>query len=344
MKDIAAAAGVSRSTVSRILNDAALAVPVSAETRARVLAAARDLGYRPNPLARALHGAPTMLLGAIVRDITDPFFAGAIELVSVAAREQGYNVVLGHAHGEAEEAHELAALLEARHCDAILMLGDMSDQPRLLEELRDTHVPVVALWQGSELHSIPAVNVDNRAGISAAMAHLVELGHRRIAFIGGRLLGDIRERQQAYMDMMASVAAAVPDGYIQLVGNTPAEGEAALEVLMGLAQPPTAIVAATDVLAIGVLRGAYVSRIEVPDQLSVVGFDDIPWAATCVPALTTVRMPTAAMASAAIRLAIRLADHPPVEPPATGNVQLFRPELVTRESTAPPPRPVAGEG
>jgi len=171
MKDVAAATGVSRSTVSRILNDAPLTVPVSAATRTRVLAAARELEYRPNPLARALRGAPTMLLGAIVRDITDPFFAGAIETVSVAARARGYNVVLGHAHGEATKAHELAALLEAGHCDAILMMGDMSDQPRLLEDLRDTHIPVVALWQGSELRSIPAVNVDNQAGVTATMAH-----------------------------------------------------------------------------------------------------------------------------------------------------------------------------
>lgn len=150
MKDIARATGVSRSTVSRILNNAPLTVPIAQETRERVLAAARNLGYRPNPLARALRGAPTMLLGAIVRDITDPFFAGAIEAVSSAARARGYNIVLGHAHARATEALELAAVLEARHCDGILLLGDMGDQPRLLADLRDTHVPVVALWQGSE--------------------------------------------------------------------------------------------------------------------------------------------------------------------------------------------------
>ena len=104
---------VSRSTVSRILSDAPLAVPIAAETRERVLTAARELGFRPNPLARALRGAPTMLLGAIVRDITDPFFTGAIEAVSVEARALGYNIVLGHAHAEATEAYALATTLEA---------------------------------------------------------------------------------------------------------------------------------------------------------------------------------------------------------------------------------------
>ncbi len=334
MKDVALATGVSRSTVSRILNDAPLTVPIAPETRERVLAAAERLGYSPNPLARALRGAPTMLLGAIIRDITDPFFAAAIEAVSVAARTLGYNIVLGLAHSRATEAHALAAILEARQCDAILLLGDMSDQPRLIADLRDTHVPVVALWQGSELRSIPAVNVDNRAGISTAIAHLETLGHRRIAFVGGRLLGDIRERRAAYLEAMGRLAGALPEGYVQQVGNTAAEGEAALRTLMSLPSPPTAIVAATDVLAIGVLRGALVAGIRVPQELSVVGFDDIPWAAVTVPALTTIRMPTAEMAAAAIEVAIGSAGRPVGEPLPASMVRIFRPRLVVRGSTA----------
>lgn len=352
MKDIATATGVSRSTVSRILNDAPLTVPIAAETRERVLAAARDLDYRPNPLARALRGAPMMLLGAIVRDITDPFFAGAIEAVSVEARKLGYNIVLGHAHAQATEAFALATMLEARQCDAILLLGDMGDQPRLLDDLRDTHVPVVALWQGSELDLIPAVNVDNRSGIATAIGHLRALGHRRIAFIGGRLLGDIRERQAAYTEAMTDLLGGLPAGYVQHVANTPADGEAALRALMRQSPQPTAVVASTDVLAIGVLRGALVMGIRVPEKLSVVGFDDIPMAAFTVPALTTVRMPTAEMAAAAITLAVgdgaddawrlgaadgaheRAGESGEVVRRGPALVRLFRPELVVRQSTA----------
>src|SRR6476660_7486614 len=116
MRDIAVAAGVSQSTVSRVLNDVPTRVPIAPETRERVSATARRLGYRPNPLARGLRGAPTMLLGAVVRDITDPFFAGAIESLSVEAMARGYNVVLGHAHGSTDEALVLTAVLETRHC------------------------------------------------------------------------------------------------------------------------------------------------------------------------------------------------------------------------------------
>src|SRR6266545_4675168 len=148
MRDVATATGVSQSTVSRVLSGAPTVVPIAPDTRERVLAAARRLGYRPNPLARGLRGSSTMLLGVIVREITDPFFAGAIEAVTVEAGRRGYNVVLGHAHARADEAIALWGVLEARHCDAIVLLGDMRDQPRLIEDLADARAPVVALWQG----------------------------------------------------------------------------------------------------------------------------------------------------------------------------------------------------
>ena len=371
MKDIAIATGVSRSTVSRILSDAPLAVPVAQETRARVLAVARDLGYRPNPLARALRGAPTMLLGAIVREITDPFFAGAIEAVSTAARVRGYNIVLGLAHARAREAHELATVLEARQCDAILLLGDMGDQPQLLADLRDTHVPVIALWQGSGLDLIPGVQVDNDLGIRIAINHLVGLGHRRIAFIGGQPLGDIRERQAAYRDAMAGILGEVPPAYILQVANTPEAGEAALNTLLAVRPMPTAIVASTDVLAVGVLRGALLRGIRVPDELSVVGFDDIMMATVTVPGLTTIRMPIEAMAAEAVALAVGANEPGPPDPGVTAGsdgrssagdgrgtsdltdatttiqrggalTRTFAPSLVVRESTAAPPVDVSG--
>ncbi len=332
MRDIAAQAGVAQSTVSRVLNNAASPVSIAPETRERVLETATRLGYRPNPLARALRGARTMLLGAVVRDITDPFFALAIEALSVEALARGYNVVLGHAHGKADEAIVLTAVLETRHCDAIVLLGDMTDQPRFIQDLRDTRVPVVALWQGSRIQGIPAVNVDNAHGIRLAVDHLRERGHTRIAFIGGRPLGDIEERRTAYVELMAEGGLDVPDGYVQHSVNTPAGGKAALRALLELPQPPTALVAATDVIAVGVLNAAFDLGVRVPDQLSVVGFDDIPVAAYTVPELTTLRMPTAQMIAAAMVMAIDEAAKPADERgPA---LRVLRPDLVVRRSTA----------
>ena len=210
MRDIARAAGVSQSTVSRVLNDAPTQVQIAAETRERVMAAARELGYRPNPHARSLRGASTMLIGAVVRDFSDPFFAGVIEALAVEAMARGYNVVLGHAHGRVDEGIALTSVLETRHTDAIVMLGDMQDQPRLLDDLRNSAVPVVATWQGTSPLEFPTVDVDERAGIIAGLEHLIELGHERIAFVSGRLPGDNWQRQEAFTEFMTARFGRVP--------------------------------------------------------------------------------------------------------------------------------------
>ncbi|HXG39317.1 MAG TPA: LacI family DNA-binding transcriptional regulator [Candidatus Limnocylindrales bacterium] len=334
MGDLAREAGVSQSTVSRVLNGAPSSIQISQATRERVLDAARRLGYRPNPLARGLRGARTMLLGVIVREITDPFFTGAVEAISTEAAKHGYNVVLGHAHGRADEAIVLRSVLETRHVDAILLLGDMRDQPRLIEDLQGSREPVVALWQGRALHGLPMVNVDNAAGISQALDHLLALGHRRIAFVSGRPLGDIQERLAAYEARMRAEGLAVPDGYVQHVANEPAGGAEALDALLRLPVPPTAVVCSTDQLAIGVLHQADARGIRVPERLSVTGFDDLPVSAYTVPALTTVRMPLAEMAARAGEIAIERAVGG--RSPAGAPAEILQPVLVVRDSTAPP--------
>jgi len=335
MRDVARATGVSQSTVSRVLSGASTTVPIADGTRERVLAAAARLGYRPNPLARGLRGLGTMLLGVIVREITDPFFAGAIEAVSIEASRRGYNVVLGHAHGRADEAMALWAVLEARHCDAILILGDMSDQPRLLDDLGGAHVPVVALWQGSRADGVASVSVDNGAGVRAVLDHLVELGHRRIAFVSGPRHGDIMEREEAYRAYLAGIDEPLRAGYVLRAADGAQGGADALAAMLDLPEPPTAIVASTDVLAIGVLHGAHTRALQVPHDVSVTGFDDIPLAAFAMPPLTTVRMPVREMVRAAVEMVIdeagaRSRQSRPARP-------VLQPSLVVRDSTSRPP-------
>jgi DNA-binding LacI/PurR family transcriptional regulator len=334
MQDIARAAGVSQSTVSRVLNDTPTSVPIAAETRERVQEVAKRLGYRPNPLARGLRGARTMLLGVIVRDITDPFFAMAIESLSTEALTRGYNVVLGSAHSKADEAIALRAVLETRHCDAIVLLGDMRDEPKFLEDLRASQTPMVALWHGTELEGVPTVNIDNRSGVVAALDHLLGLGHTRIGFIGGRPLGDIRERRTAFLEHLASKGHPTTDQYVQNVSNDPGGGAAGLESLMALERPPTAVICSTDHLAVGVLHAAAGRGMSVPADLSVIGFDDIPMAAFLVPPLTTVHMPISEMTAVAAALAM---DEP--EPESEAQLQTFvaEPSLVVRGSTGKAP-------
>ena len=238
MRDVASEVGVSQSTVSRVLSGAPSRVPIAEETRRRVLEVAERLSYRPNPLARGLRGARTMLIGAIVRDITDPFFAGGIEALSSAALKLGYNLVLGHAHTRAEEAIALRAILETRHCDALVVLGDVSDQPSLINDLHEATVPVVALWQGSRLQGVHSVNVDNRVGTNAVLDHLQALGHRAIAYIGETRLRDLKEREDAFADYFGRAGVVIPKGYVQHAPNNHGGGGEAMSALTGAAQPP----------------------------------------------------------------------------------------------------------
>lgn len=340
MNDVAAAAGVAQSTVSRVLNDAPLSGRVSPATRERVLAIADELGYRPHPIARALRGAPTMLIGAIVRDITDWFFATTIEALSSQAREHGYSVVLAHARAVEEEALKLTAVLEARQCDAILLLGDFRGQRRLAQDLRNYRAPVVGLWQGSERRQpFPVVGVNNRSGVRASLGHLLDLGHRHVAYVGADRLGDMEERQAAFLATLADRDIAVPDGYVQLVANTIDGGHAAVAALLEQEPRPTAIVAASDVLALGLIRAAYDRRLVVPDDLSIVGFDDIPQVAASVPGLTTVRMPIQEMVAAGLQISVgdeRWSGE------GRAPRRVFEPSLIVRQSTAPPGPDAAG--
>lgn len=339
MQDIADASGVSQSTVSRVLTGAPNAIPINPATRERILELARQMHYRPNPLARGLRGAKTMLLGVIVREIMDPFFSVAIDAISNEANRHGYNVVLGNARGRTEQVIALRGVLETRHCDAILLVGDTSDQPLLLEDLRDTDVSVVGLWQGSApILGISTVGVDNKAGINSAMDHLLELGHRRIAFVGGafvggRLIGDTGERRTAFLERASGVGLANPDGYVRDASNTLGGGAGALRDLMELPEPPTAIVASTDILAIGAMHEASRRGLHIPGDISIVGFDDLPMSEYTTPSLTTIRQPTAKMAVAGVSAAIAGQDDEATR--AATTVQILKPRLIVRESTGP---------
>ncbi|MBM2622954.1 LacI family DNA-binding transcriptional regulator [Actinoplanes sp. LDG1-06] len=334
MKDIAAASGVAQSTVSRVLNNAPTRVPIAAGTRERVLQAARELGYRPNPLARGLRGASTNLIGAVVRDFSDVFYAGVIEALVVESMAHGYNVVLGHVHGRLDEGVPLTTVLETRHTDAIVLLGDMQGYPELMADLRRSLVPVVGLWQGTSPLEFPTVNPDDQAGVRAGLEHLAALGHRRIGFLSADLPNEYRIREDAYADFMRERFGGVPDGYLRRCPSTLDGGESALAALMRLPEPPTAVAASTDLVGVGALHAAHGLGIPVPGRLSVVGFDDILIASHTVPALTTLRMPVGEIVGHGVAEAVALTRDP--ERAREPGVTTYELPLIVRDSTAPP--------
>jgi DNA-binding LacI/PurR family transcriptional regulator len=335
MKQIAVAAGVSQSTISRVLNERSAAVPISEATKQRILAVAAELGYRPNPLARALRGGGTALLGLIVREIADPFLSKVVQEVVTASQRRGYNVVLGQASGGAGESLGPKTIVETRHCDALMLLGDVHAEEQLVRELEYARLPMVGLCRGPRGALLATVNVDNRLGTRQALDHLRGLGHRRIAFAQASWIGESRERGTEYLAYMRALDAPVPDGYLCDTPNDFQGGTRAIERLLELTPRPTALVCSTDVIALGALHGAAALGVAVPADLSLVGFDDIGPAEVTVPALTTVRQPVPAMVEHALELALG-----PTGDDTASPAELARPvppRLIVRRSCGPAP-------
>jgi DNA-binding LacI/PurR family transcriptional regulator len=329
MKQIGQLVGVSQSTVSRVLSGAPTNVPVASETRERILKVVADFGYTPNPVARALRNARTGLIGLIVRDINDPFFAVAIVTLTAHAQRHGYSVVLGHAASSAHAAASLSEALAMGHCEGAILLGDLRDQARF-----QTHsIPLVGLWQGARAPDMPVLNVDNALGIQLSVSHLVALGHRRIGFLQGGVTGDGVERRDAFLQAMAAADRVPAEGHVQVSVNDYAATMHAAQTLLRRQDRPSAIVASTDVAAIGALKAASLLGVRVPDELSVVGFDDIPLAEFTVPSLTTVRQPMDQLCELALSELLELVSGAGESPPRLTNVA---PTLVVRSSTAAP--------
>ncbi len=330
-QDVAKLAGVSQSTVSRVLCGVQTTF-VSEATRQRVIQAASDIGYTPNPMARALRGKHTGLLGLIVNEIADPFFASFISIVTACANSLGYHIVLGHAHSDPSEAIKIGDLFDTRHCDGIVLLGDFRGDEEVTQEIVKGHPAVVALCRGRSPNPVPTVICDSRTGMNLLLDHLYQLGHRRFAFIEDGWLGDTRYRRNCFLDFAQEHQLQFPPEHIQIDTDDPAGGyRAATRVLSGT-PCPTALVAADDVLAVGALKAAFDAGMRVPQDISITGFDNIELAAFTCPALTTVQQPIEKMAQRALELLIgQIKDQASTD---WKNPEEVLPELIIRQSTA----------
>jgi DNA-binding LacI/PurR family transcriptional regulator len=328
MKEVAHLAGVSQSTVSRILSGVDSRVPIAEETRSRVLRISHEVGYRPNLFARGLRGSGTNLLGVIVREVVDPFFALMVDAIMTEARRHGYNVVLGDAHSSADEAGELEEILaDIRHCDAIIVIGDVKGN--FQSAGRSGRIPLVALCQGARSTGVPTISSDQRLGVRMALEHLYDLGHRRIAFIDAGWIADVQERRAALVEFFHERDLPLVDGYHHFSTNDPRGGQLALEAISSLTPRPTAVFASTDHIAVGVLKAAWGAGIQVPGEMSVIGFDDIPYAEFTVPALTTVRQHSGELARLAVQQARLLLGGSLLD---KGQRLIVPPELIVRGS------------
>lgn len=333
IRDVAKAAGVSVATVSYVLNNGPRAVRET--TRAQVLEAVERLGYHPNALARGLAGHRVntigILFGRIEPEIvTNPYVTAVLQGVFAQSAELGYNVTLFTQRWESAGISSLS--LKDGRCDGLLLVAPTRDTD-VIPGVAALGMPAIAVSAAVEPgYGLPYVDVDNRRGAQLAVEHLLSLGHRRIAHLAGDYSQpSAEERQQGFSTAMMEAGLAVPLEFVIECGYGRGHGIAATRRLLSGPNPPTAIFAANDTLALDVLKVARELGIRVPDQLSLVGFDDIQSAALVTPPLTTVRQPMAEIGAWATRLLDQLIDGKPADQQA----HRATPEVVVRSSTAP---------
>jgi LacI family transcriptional regulator len=333
--DVASEAGVHPSTVSRVLNGHA-ASTIRPATRERVLAAADRLGYRPSALARSLRLQRTLTLGMLVPDITNPFFSSIIKGAENAALERGYNLILCSSEDDPEREATYLRVLRQRQVDGLLIASSqMADDT--IAELREEAFPFVLLNRATSWADDLAVVVDNRAAALGVVAHLAGLGHRRVGHLAGpqTTTTGVDRREGYRAGVLAYGLADEPALVVEADAFTEEAGYRALAFLVAGPGRPTAVFAANDLMAVGMLQRLRVVGAHVPGDLSIVGFNDIPLAGLLEPALTTVRVPQLEMGVTGASLLIDRLEGRPID-----DVRVTLPtELLIRASTAPPPAP-----
>ena len=294
IKDVARVAGVSVATVSRALNGAENVLP---HTRQRILEVARELRYAPSGAARSLITRRTDTIGALLPDLHGEFFSELIRGIDQAARSRGLHLLLSSSH---DDAHEAAAALRAMNgrVDGLIVMSPHADDDFLSQNLPRA-LPAVLLNSGVSEPTQRVFAVDNYGGARVMTEHLVGTGRRRIAFLGGPAANfEARERERGYR---AGLAPGVRPWLLE--GDfSEAGGQRAAAALLALpaAERPDAVFAANDIMAIGLLGALQAGGVRLPEDIALAGFDDIPVARYVSPALTTMRVPIAALGSEAL--------------------------------------------
>jgi DNA-binding LacI/PurR family transcriptional regulator len=338
---VAQAAGVSPSTVSNLLNGRTERMLPA--TRSRVEEAIQRLGYHPNRAARQLRTGRVQTIGLVVPSVGNPFWGALARQLEAAALAEGYHVLL--CNSERDPARE-RGYVEELLADGIRGVVLCSSLPSLehVTSLMDRGLKLVAFDRGAQAGdplSLVNISVDNAVGTQLATRHLLELGHRRLAFVSGSVRSVNRQdRLRGFLTALDEFGLSEEDAVVWS-GATDKEfgdvdsaelGRQAARDLVALTEPPTGIVAINDMCALGVCRGIRDAGLDVPRDVSVVGFDDILLAELYEPPLTTVRQPLDVMAAASFRELKRCIDNPSAAP---GQSLLVRPDLVTRSSTGP---------
>src|SRR5579863_2023400 len=329
IRTVAERANVSIATVSRTINH----VPtVNAKMAKRVWEAIRELNYFPNTQARALVSGRTRLLGLIVSEITNPFFPELIQGFEDIAVDNGYEILVSSTNYDPRRMSQCIRRMLERKAEGVAVMTFGIEEP-LLEQLAERNIPMVFVDQGPDRPGISLLKVDYHHGIRQGVQHLAALGHRNIAFISGPMrLHSAQSRLAAFSKSLTECGISINQDWIVEGDHTLEGGIAAADKLLSNAKLPTAVICSNDMTAIGVLHKVYRAGLRVPDDLSIIGFDDIHMSRVTIPPLTSIQMSRTELARAAVNA---LRAH--VENTPTHREYRIDTKLVVRESTGYPP-------
>lgn len=330
LQDVAERAGVHVATASRALNPATQS-KVSARTLRRVQAAADDLNYRGNPAARSLRTRRSRVIGILVPNILNPLYAAVVRGAEQVLSANDYTSLILNTDNDPKIAARQIRAMQDRQADGLILGSAFVDDPLVTGAAADG-VPLVLMLRTVAGLTVPFVNVDERRGIRMAVDHLAGLGHTRIAHAAGpATVSTSVVRLAAFREAMAAHHLAVPaDAVHECADYSPEAGEAATDPI--LAARPTAVIAANDLIALGLIAGFARNGLSCPADISVVGFNDMPLADRFAPPLTTVRTPQHEIGGEAARALLRLIEEGDT---LARSVELM-PQLVVRGSTGPP--------
>ena len=329
--DVARHAGVSPMTASRVINDNPR---VAQELRERVQASVQTLGYRPNLAGRSLRTAGSARIGVLYSNPSAAYLNELMLGILEQSSLSGAQVLVEKCGGIASQRAATERLLSAG-VDGVILPPPLCDSTQTLRELDNRGIAVVSVATGAPVPGVPSVRIDDYQGARTMTRHLLELGHRKIGFMqGDPAHTSSQQRHRAFLDSMAEAGLEIPESYMTVGMFTYREGLAAARQLLGLEAPPTAIFCSNDDMAAACMAVAHGMGVRIPEQVTIVGFDDTPMATTLWPELTTIRQPVTAMGKAAVALMLEelRARRSGRTRPATDQIMKF--SLIKRQSSA----------
>jgi LacI family transcriptional regulator/LacI family repressor for deo operon, udp, cdd, tsx, nupC, and nupG len=334
IKDIAKQAGVSHTTVSRALHNSPL---ISAETTQRILTIASDLKYNPSFAARSLKTNRSQAMGVIVSHIDDPFFSEILQGIDDVAQASGYSLFIAASQQDPSRENAIVHTMREHRVDGVILCS-----PRFTAEqsyqIHSYNIPIVAINNQATGDYQYSIYHDDVYGGRQACEHLINLGHRKIAYLGDASSGrTTKERLSGYLQAFNTAGLGVNPKYIhQVPGNSAGQGYAASEYFLGLPIRPTAIICYNDMMAVGVLKGLHLAGLRVPEDISVTGFDNIMYSDFTIPPLTTIDQPKRFLGAEAGRMMLELLSPDTLSAPDEIKIKRLKGMLLIRQSTAPP--------